>query len=302
MLLPSFLVVDFNKYEDIPDIQLPENTYLSYKITAASISLIDSFYEKLFSSSKKYPFCLLIDLQNGLEKLDEFEITINSLVTFSFHFNYVKMNHDNPLIIFESDKENVNEYIAIARQTFKSQGYNNIESVIIYNSKIPFPVKERKNIRFNSQENINNLFSEYVNSIKQLISAIPLFFFVNETERISEILNTIQQAEAEVLKDLPQTYYLLKENVSLITKKNELLFKIGLLQEQLDSLTNYRLYYSSADTQYKKQVKEMANFYKNEYEILPMWYKRFGHILKVIMGKRTFKSLFNDNVKKYKDG
>lgn len=52
------------------------------------------------------------------------------------------------------------------------------------------------------------------------------------------------------------------------------------------------------------QKEERANglkWYYHEYEILPLWYKKFGHILKVIMGKRSFKSLFRDNVKKYKD-
>jgi hypothetical protein len=52
------------------------------------------------------------------------------------------------------------------------------------------------------------------------------------------------------------------------------------------------------------QKEERANglkWYHNEYEILPVWYKKFGHIIKVIMGKRSFKSLFSDKVKKYKD-
>lgn len=47
-------------------------------------------------------------------------------------------------------------------------------------------------------------------------------------------------------------------------------------------------------------LQKIRNFYHYEYEILPLWYKRFGHIIKVISGKRTFKSLFNDDVKKYK--
>jgi hypothetical protein len=96
-------------------------------------------------------------------------------------------------------------------------------------------------------------------------------------------------------------FWIMKENKSLGTKEQELLSKIELLHEQLDSLNNYHLYYNSSDTRYKRQIAELLNFYKNEYEILPVWYKRFGHILKVIMGKRTFRSLFNDNVKKYKN-
>jgi hypothetical protein len=49
------------------------------------------------------------------------------------------------------------------------------------------------------------------------------------------------------------------------------------------------------------EVNYILRFYRNEYEILPLWYKRFGHIIKVIQGKRSFRSLFDKRVKKYKD-
>lgn len=51
----------------------------------------------------------------------------------------------------------------------------------------------------------------------------------------------------------------------------------------------------------EKEYHDVVNWYHKEYEILPTWYKRFGHIIKVMMGKRSFRSLFNDNVKKDKD-
>jgi hypothetical protein len=51
----------------------------------------------------------------------------------------------------------------------------------------------------------------------------------------------------------------------------------------------------------KEERTRGLNWYYHEYEILPLWYKKFGHLLKVIMGKRSFKSLFNDKVKKHKD-
>ena len=43
----------------------------------------------------------------------------------------------------------------------------------------------------------------------------------------------------------------------------------------------------------KKRADELLAWYHKEYEALPLWYKRFGHIVKVFTGKRTFKSLFN---------
>ena len=49
------------------------------------------------------------------------------------------------------------------------------------------------------------------------------------------------------------------------------------------------------------EVDHILRFYRNEYEILPLWYKRFGHVIKVIQGKRSLRSLFDKSVKKYKD-
>jgi hypothetical protein len=42
----------------------------------------------------------------------------------------------------------------------------------------------------------------------------------------------------------------------------------------------------------KKRADELLAWYHKEYEALPLWYKRFGHIVKVLSGKRKFKSLF----------
>jgi hypothetical protein len=51
----------------------------------------------------------------------------------------------------------------------------------------------------------------------------------------------------------------------------------------------------------EKEYYEILSWYRQEYESLPLWYKRFGHVVKVFTGKRRFGSLFNDKVKKYKD-
>ena len=41
----------------------------------------------------------------------------------------------------------------------------------------------------------------------------------------------------------------------------------------------------------EQQYLDVIDWYKKEYEVLPLWYKRFGHIIKVLTGKRAFKSL-----------
>jgi glycosyltransferase involved in cell wall biosynthesis len=35
----------------------------------------------------------------------------------------------------------------------------------------------------------------------------------------------------------------------------------------------------------------LKDWYHKEYEVLPLWYKRFGHVIKVVQGNRTIKSL-----------
>ncbi len=47
------------------------------------------------------------------------------------------------------------------------------------------------------------------------------------------------------------------------------------------------------ELEYLKSNRDtIRDWYEKEYEVLPLWYKRFGHVLKVMTGKRSFKSLY----------
>jgi len=245
---------------------------------------------------------LFIDIEYELNKRGtEIHAIIDFFVSFSFHFNYLRANHDNPVVLFEINKTDGCEYLSTIREAFKSHGYNDIETIVLHKDELPPQEKQRKNICFDVEKDMSALSSQYMSSIKQLSSSDSSFFFyLNNPEQLPDVLDTIQKAEQMVREDLHQIYYLIKENKTLTAKEHELCSKTELLQEQLDSLNNYHLF-TNSDNRYKKQVMEIEKFYKNEYEILPLWYKRIGHILKVIMGKRSFRSLFNDKVKKYKD-
>ena len=63
----------------------------------------------------------------------------------------------------------------------------------------------------------------------------------------------------------------------------------------------YRSFLSLSKSVQQKEYYDVLDWYKKEYEALPLWYKRFGHIIKVLMGKRSFRSLFNDKFKKNTD-
>lgn len=56
-------------------------------------------------------------------------------------------------------------------------------------------------------------------------------------------------------------------------------------KESFSELANY----------WEKNSIEIKDWYHKEYEVLPLWYKRFGHILKVMRKDRSLKSLFSKN-------
>ncbi|MES1219440.1 MAG: hypothetical protein ABUT20_28310 [Bacteroidota bacterium] len=299
MLLRTFFIVDSDKYENLPDLDLPADACISYKIKSSSISRISALYKKIFLTPKKNPFCLLIDIN---EEFDKSKMMLELLVSFSFHFMYKRDNFDNPVILFENNDSDSNNYISIIREAFEDQGYSDIETIDLYKKNGFLPESRNKNIFFNVEDNFSGLSTSYINSIKNITTSdCSSFFFIKYPEKLPEILKTIEHADITIANDMPQAYALLNENKALKLKVNELLSQIELYRQQQSSSAEYGFSNSSLAARYKKQISELLAFYRNEYEILPVWYKRLGHIVKVVTGKRTLKSLFNDNVKKYKD-
>ncbi|HTI07080.1 MAG TPA: hypothetical protein VL832_00955 [Puia sp.] len=85
-------------------------------------------------------------------------------------------------------------------------------------------------------------------------------------------------------------YLSVKNSFSELSKKN------NMLQEMLN---NAETTISLIKDSYKKDYHRLFKWYHKEYEVLPLWYKRFGHLIKVFMGQRSFKSLFNGSERKY---
>ena len=299
MLLQSFFIVDSTNYDNVPDIEMPANAVICFKVSTNRISELRSFYKKLFLVPKNYTFCLLISVEHELSSGDLNRIS-DFAVSCSFHLQYLKIDGNAPFILFQSNNGTASSYLSAIAEEFKAQGYDDIDAIFLDDSKHLSPEQGRYLVL--NTDDVPGFCSQYLNSISTVTSADLVFlFFLHNPNKLREIFGVIEQAEVTMAKQLPHAYHLLKESSSLAAEKRALLGKIELLQEQLDSVNNYHFYYNASDTRYRRQITELLTFYKTEYEILPLWYKRFGHIIKVIMGKRSFRSLFDDNVKKYKD-
>ncbi|QHL85950.1 hypothetical protein GU926_00220 [Nibribacter ruber] len=102
------------------------------------------------------------------------------------------------------------------------------------------------------------------------------------------------KTEIEFGKAEEVTYTLMMQNLTLQKKVKKLEELYVASTKELNNQKEYLTIYHS-----KSESLGINEFYFHEYEVLPLWYKRLGHIIKVMTGRRTFQSLYDKNAKKY---
>ena len=293
MLIPSFFITEFDTVPDVMDIPLPENTFPAFKIDIRGMDLIRPFYHALFTGNLQNSFCLWVEWDENVYESSRWDDLIDYIISFTFHSLYLTTSYQTPFLIFKAHGIPAADPVVLIREKLRQQGYTSIDYIYIDpNNIISGPATGRKWI-------YQGIYSDTLLQDPD-VSEISLLLSVSSAQQLREQVKQMEQTENELLAGSPYIYSLLYKNMSAAGREKELLFKIGLLTEKIDSQNSYYAFYTAPESEYKKKVTEISDFYNNEYEVLPMWYKRFGHILKVLTGKRSFKSLFNDNVKKYK--
>lgn len=122
------------------------------------------------------------------------------------------------------------------------------------------------------------------------LKKIDLFLKFNTHHEIATTLLKLKKSEVDLL-EINETYQLLVRVFNMDEKNSNLKFYL----KKADAENNNSKIYLSHQ---QKSAREILDWYVKEYEALPLWYKRFGHIIKVIIGKRSLKTLFYNNVKK----
>ena len=91
------------------------------------------------------------------------------------------------------------------------------------------------------------------------------------------------------------------ESANYISEVSRLRNEVDLLSQsgRVTSVNVNQEVVSQLQTQINQEhnrADEILAWYQREYEVLPIWYKKFGHIIKVLKGKRTLKSLFKKKI------
>lgn len=137
------------------------------------------------------------------------------------------------------------------------------------------------------------LFLHYCSMIKKLesafISAEPVLSYylsnynqlqssLSKIEHENELLKIKQQNSMHYLKMLREASLQQIHQIAALQKKETAVIQDPGLLKEIENL--------------KKNRDAIQEWYLKEYEVLPKWYKRTGHVIKAFMGKRTFRSLF----------
>jgi len=262
-----------------------------------------------FIYSAKTTFEFWIELNFNLAKNQENDIWLNNFTNLLCHLNYATLA--NKKIISYKNNESSSQSVAYIKSYLETQGFDNILFIPLKNetiiSNIPFITFETGNIPEGEvvKQNI-------IEIVKGSNYPLQLYFYLNDKNEGPEKIKAFVEKLFTKIKSvidivLLQKIYEQQKELDIALNNNKDLYSTILTKETyIDFLKN--IIYSDQEEgqegignyKYSEMVK-IKKFYHFEYEILPLWYKQIGHVLKVLMGKRTFKSLFNDNVKKYKE-
>jgi hypothetical protein len=189
----------------------------------------------------------------------EFDVSLTDeniawLVRFSFLPSYNKIEVGIRCFADTDKKQKLQD-------AFKVQGYSAVEIVSLNGEGLDFSIGCISGVIYVMNSSLPFLV------IKQIEIAAP-----NELKDKSNAILISKSAVEEIMEKL--------------TRENRKLTKD--LDETVTDLKNNKDYLKIALKE--KETEKILAFYHNEYEVLPLWYKRFGHIIKIITGHRKIKN------------
>jgi len=286
------------KVEERNDSLLSAHSFFSFIFDIDDGKSLSELLNFVFSEANKSVFTITIrSKKSNWDYLD----WMDKLCLVLCHPSYLKHNH-NLFLGVQLETDFGNNFSKIVNKQLEDQGFKNVvimdfnrsyfeninPSFLLYKDIKPDRFHEWYLASVASSHSILNIF---LNAEGETVKDFFNLKFDcekhlrNEETTIYHMIRNLQQKSLEVA-ECRALISLLKEDVS--SKQAYLDFLLGKYKERNEGPINLN------------EIMKLKKYYHQEYEILPLWYKRFGHIIKVVMGKRTFRSLFNDNVEKYK--
>jgi len=235
-------------------------------------------------------FTIILTVKN-LESPKTGEAYIQNIITFFFQPSYYLVN--GRAVVFVRDNEADSLFIEKLSEKCAKQGLH----ILILNTKSIAMFKNAEG-QFaytvtSAEIDLDALIKDWLSRLLDNKSTGEIHFLFDKNDpALPDILTALKEREMMLFKTQHYKFANIayRQQVLIDQYKAELDIK----RSAEENVQNYLV-------MQKKQTAENVEWYHHEYEILPTWYKRVGHVIKVFMGKRTLRSLFSDKVKKYND-
>jgi hypothetical protein len=269
-----------------------ENHYFNYvvEIDTTDLQKLEEIYRNIYKVCANN-FCIYLKPGNAQMIPEQ---VIEYLISLSFHYKYKCPALNELFLLIDPIDPAFQHYIT---DQFIAQGYEKIN----YKTIVQPSTKDIEDNEFYLINNLEIIEDAYYNFLRTSMNSNKQIIISNDSykEDIDHIITKLENAENRLQINDPAIYNLLELNKKTGQSIESLNDRIRYYQEALEVKKSGAS--TAYDSDYRKKIIDIVEFYHYEYEILPSWFKKFGHIIKVLIGKRSFRSLFNDNVKKYKD-
>lgn len=286
MLVNTIPIIEFEEFKNIENIfnsaigislnfeqlQFPETIQFLFDTRLSHFICLDFRTEKIFSETN-------------------FKENIRQLIRLSFNLHYFKINN-NPVLAILSSSQDLTEIISEIKNEFLKQGYDNLLLFELNENNNDFSENADwfyTNIELKQNE-IEGFYDFFYN--KNVID--KMFFVFSTREKTKLIIEQINSIE-KLFENTETKLYTLFESIQKIKYENRILQNVNkLLQARIQNAEiNQKLLRKDAENiinWYKEEIVKIKDWYYLQYDILPRWYKRIGHVVK--------RFLKNDRTKK----
>lgn len=286
MINRLFLIFDHLPGQAVYALPPVDNVYLSIGVDPRVKGSLEQAYRHVGSNAGEgalsSPFCLTVTIHDALDAE-----ALRFITSFLFIPSYLTLWQKPVINLAGAFPDLLHETASSLARYLCGQGIGEPIINIVPESNMTFHTSSTLVAGY---ESLLQTDRRHNNNIFYYVPA------VNAGDSLRSALLSLQQADLEFKQASPQLYALILANQALEKELHLLGAKYSGTEMELRHQKQYVEVLRSDHA-----TKELQDFYNHEYEILPLWYKRFGHIIKVLTGKRTFLSLFRHDVKKYKD-
>ena len=285
-MLHRIFIISADAKTDMPGESRQGNIYFQQLLHPGQTGKLQEAYA-YFSGNRWRPFSVCVMATGSLDSR-----LLQSIAAFTFIPGYCSINNNIVVNILATDGtvfETCRQQLTTA---LEAQGIRRL----LVNHVSTAAHQGTGHGAYPLFDNIDALLQEYEKSLHTDPLPGRLFFFRAAENNTSRLLSGLCTLEEEFRASHPMAYaaavqlQVRETEIADLEKKNEQLML---------ELNNYRLHLETIRSGH--EAKLLQAYYDKEYEILPLWFKRAGHIVKVLTGKRRLLSLFNNQTKKYKD-